>query len=320
MSPALALFLCVLPQSRLSWARYELAGPMSEPTLELVAGSPTHLAGALLPGERVERTLPVVVDALGARGQPRWSWDLDPEHAGRARFLGWSREADERWSAVAPGLRARPRPPVVPADTTPPPALLLLLGGAALASVVLARRGRHLPALPALAGCALAWGFAGAGSAPTTQEWIVLEGQGEDAWVELRAAWQSLELPLEAPPLVLASEPEAAPIAIGTSLARPGELRLHSPGAALFSRRILDPGPGRIGESGQDCADFEAVWWRAEGEWSFRGAWPRGAALPAAQPGDPAPGWLASGLPQGARVCLARAGGRNVRWFRDLGP
>ena len=31
-------------------------------------------------------------------------------------------------------------------------------------------------------------------------------------------------------------------------------------------------------------------------------------------------GWLANGLPQGPRVCLARSTGAVRRWFRDLGP
>src|SRR6185295_14837373 len=103
-------------------------------------------------------------------------------------------------------------------------------------------------------------------------------------------------------------------------LAQPGELELHARAAALFASRIAEPGPGRIDESGQDCADFEAVWWRAGGEWSFRGAWSRGQPLPPARLGDPPPGWLMNGLPQGPRVCLARTAGPNPRWFRDLGP
>jgi hypothetical protein len=308
-------------QSRLGWARCELQGPMSEPTLELVAGSRTRLRGALLAGERVERVLPVVVDALGARGEPRWNWGADPDRAGRARFLGWVHEAEERWAALPPGLRARPRPPVSPANTRPPLALFFLLGGAALASVALARRGRWAAAGPSLAGCVLSWWIAGAGAPSTPQTWVVLEGQdGGGAWIEVRAAWESLDLPVAAAPSVLCSDPEAAPISIETSLALPGELALRARGAALYASRPCDPGPGRIGESGQDCADFESVWWRAEGEWSARGGWKRGQALPPVTSGAAAPGWLANGLPQGPRVCLARTRGPSPRWFRDLGP
>ncbi len=149
----------------------------------------------------------------------------------------------------------------------------------------------------------------------------MLEGQdGGAAWVEVRGAWESLTLPAEASPLVLASDPEAAPISIETSLAQAGALALHARGAALYAGRVCDPGPGRISEDGQDCADFEAVWWRAEGEWSARGAWKRGQRLPPAAVLTPAPGWLATGLPQGPRVCLARSSGPVPRWFRDLGP
>lgn len=323
MRRALAVLALALPagaQSRLAWARCELCGPMESPVLELVAGSRTELSGALLPGERVERLLPVVVDALGARGEPRWSWGGDADHEGKARLLAWTHAAEERWNTLPPGLRTRPRPPVLPADTTPPLALFLLLGGAALASVALARRGRFAFVLPALAGCALAWGFSGVGGAVAAQDWIVLEGQAGSGWVELRAGWESLELPALATPLWLASEPEAAPITIRASLANPEVLRLHASAAALFAYRVPEPGPGAIAESGQDCADFEALWWRAEGEWSYRGAWKRGEPLPPAIPGAPAPGWLATGLPQGPRVCLGRAAGGTPRWFRDLGP
>jgi hypothetical protein len=309
-------------QSRLSWARYELQGPMSAPALELAPGSRTELEGALLAGERLERVLPVVVGALGPHAlEPRWSWSGDPDHQGRARFLGWVAAADERWGRVPPGLRARPRPPVQPADTTPPVALFWLLGASALASLALARRGRFAPALPALGACALAWWLGAGSAAGAAQTWIVLEGQeGEAAWVELRAGWAELALPAEAEPLQLASDPEEAPISVATSLARPGDLRLSARGAALFAARVLEPGPGRIGADGQDCADFERVWWRAEGEWSFRGAWKRGLPLPGAASGEPPPGWLASGLPQGPRVCLGYAGGPSPRWFRQLGP
>lgn len=319
MSCALALLLVL--QSRLAWARYELHGPMSEPALELVAGSSTRLTGALLAGEHVERLLPVVVDPLGSRGEPRWTWSEDPDRAGRARFLGWDHEAEMQWSALPPGLRARPRPPVLPADTTPPLALFFLLGGAALASVGLARRGRLAPLVPSLAGCVLAWWFAGAANPGAPLTWTVFEGQGGDGpWIEVRAAWETLALPAEATALVLASEPEAAPISVVTKLAHADGLDLRAPGAALTSSRVCDPAPGRIDASGQDCADFEAVWWRAEGEWTYRGAWSRGQALPAARLGDPPPGWLMNGLPQGPRVCLARTAGPNPRWFRDLGP
>jgi hypothetical protein len=149
----------------------------------------------------------------------------------------------------------------------------------------------------------------------------VLEGQEESgAWIEVRSAWEALELPPDATAIVLASEPEAALISVATSLAHPSELALRAPGAALCAIRRSTPGPGRIGEAGQDCADFEAVWWRAEGEWTFRGAWSRGQALPPPTNGEAPPGWLANGLPQGPRVCLARTAGPNPRWFRDLGP
>jgi hypothetical protein len=149
----------------------------------------------------------------------------------------------------------------------------------------------------------------------------LLEGQeGGAAWTEVRAAWESLTLPLEAAPLTLASEPEGAPISVETRLAQPGEIALHARGAALFAGRIAEPGPGRMAEAGQDCADFEAVWWRADGEWSARGSWKRGQPLPAAQSTEAPPGWLANGLPQGPRVCLARTRGPGPRWFRDLGP
>ncbi|MBK7643749.1 MAG: hypothetical protein IPJ19_12000 [Planctomycetes bacterium] len=319
---ALALGAARAPaQSRLAWARYELEGPISRPTLELVSGSRTLLEGELLAGEHVERVLPVVVDALGPHGEPRLEWEPDAEHSGRAHFRGWVREGEARWSALPLGLRARPRPPVFPADTTPPLALLLLLGGAALASVALARRGRFGAALPAAAACALSWFLGGAGAELAAPERIVLEGAGQASpWIEVRAGWETLVLAADALPLELESEPEAAAIALRTTLAPGGELTLRANGAALYARRALEPGPGRIREEGQDCADFAAVWWRAEGEWSFRGPWLRGAELPGARAGEAPPGWLESGLPQGPRVCLARSEGTIPRWFRDLGP
>ena len=163
-TPALAFVLVALlasgasAQSRVAFARVELSGPMSTPSLALLEDSPTHLAGALLAGERIERVLPVVVGEGPLRGEPRWRWEGDPERAGRARFLGWSARADESWSALPAGLRARPRPPAEPQHRAPPFALACVLAGLALASA------------------ALAWWIAGAGRPESAGELRVLEG------------------------------------------------------------------------------------------------------------------------------------------------
>ena len=308
-------------QSRLAYARYELAGPMSAAELGFAPGSRTKLSGELLAGERVERVLPVVVDEFGARGEPHWSWQGDPENQGRARFLGWDRSAEEQWGKLPPGLQLRSRPPVLPADARPPAALFLLLAGCALGSVVLARKRAVLAALPALAGCALAWLLAHPASGARVP-WLVLEGAGmRSPWVEQRADWETLELPSECGPVLLASEPPRASIALATSLSAPGPITLQARGAALFASRALDPGPGSLDSGSQDCAPtLEQVWWREAGEWSYRPNWAKGQPLPPAQPGGPPPGWLATGLPQGPRVCIAGTTGRSPRWFRDVGP
>lgn len=317
----LALAALAAAQSRVAFARCELAGPMREPELSLRDNSPTRLRGELLAGERVERVLPVVVGAASARGEPRWRWSGDPEHQGRARFLGWSAGADEAWEALPLGLRSRPRPPAEPAHRAPPLALGCVLAGLALASAALARRKARLAALPSLAACALAWWIAGAGRPESAPECRVLDGDAPSGvWLELSAGWERLSIPAGTPGFVLLSRPEEAGLELETELARDGATTIRARGAELWCVRAPAEEPGELSESGQSLGELDQVWWRAEGEWSYRGAWARGAALPAPRPGPPPPGWLANGLPQGPRVCLAHQTAAGGRWIRQLGP
>lgn len=231
---------------------------------------------------------------------------------GSASVLGWIEE-DLPGNAA---LRARPRPPVATDRGGPSPAAL---GTLALAAVVVAalRRRPSLALLGALALVLPAIGLqlrAGPGPARTVR---VLEGlRPGGAWLQVDTAPGNLRL--EARPagaLGLEVWPEPGPGAgpRWTVRPRPGQVDLwvlDLPDHRLSLLGELDPGARTLDPDLNLWGPLEEVWVRSpEGIWSAHGPWGPGQALPAAQdPSGGPPGWLASRLPQGRGVLVARLG------------
>lgn len=317
---ALVVALALGPQRAVRVADVELRGPLDGATLALPGGGETRLEGRLAEGERRTLAAPVLLPR-GAADAGASEIEAAP---GGVRVLRWSGAPSwEAWTALPAGLRLRSRPPAGAAVRAPSAAVLLAL--AAGATLATALRRRPLGALAAgLASTAAAILAPLASVGPGAVR--VLEGDGASGrWIAVDAAAGELELG-ERRPLALFTEPEDAALALAVSLADGGRVA-RAPGAGLTRVEALEPGPRRLAADGNRWGSFAVCWVRdVSGTWTWRGPWPLGRPLPPAAPGEPPPGWLASSLPQGVPVLVARLEGgfgaappSTPTWLRLVG-
>ena len=130
----------------------------------------------------------------------------------------------------------------------------------------------------------------------------MLEGDGS-AWVLARAARSRLALERDAHACLTPFPPEVPLLVAGDG----ANWSVSAPGALLVARRPIPDLAGRVLEGAHNgLEDLARVWLRgADGLWSHRGAWARGAALPGAVDGPPPPAGLVAGLPAGRPILLA---------------
>jgi hypothetical protein len=323
MSASLATLLVsallVRGESRCALAEVVLEGPCAAVELDLGRAGSTRVEGPLAAGERRTRLVPLPVFGEAPRLVPdvRVLPLASGEDAGAARFAGW--HEDGGLSAALPhGLRARALPPVAAPQTRARPAEVLLLAGAFLLAVLRPRRAAWVLAVSLAAAPAL-YALAGAGRAPrsgTASAVRVFEGDAASGrWLQVDAAAGGLAvsprgLDTAHPGFELECEPARRPLrwSVPLDAAAPWAVtdaegrrttRLVRRGELLTTRGLT--------RAANAWGDLEQVWLRdAEGGWASLGAWREGAPLPERAPGVAPPGWLASGLPQGVEVLLAR--------------
>jgi hypothetical protein len=292
----------------------ELEGPLEAVVLS-EGGRPTRVDAALGPGERRTVEVPLTLWSpapSGAEVAPRITLELRPEGAaGEARVGAVSDPRPDLWSAGLPAtLTLRSRAPLEPASPRPDPVRLVLLA-AAWAAVLGARRRRLL----GLAAGALGAAAILAVPAPPVLEGelVVLEGDARAGrWVAVRGALDRIEVE---PRLV---ERGVVPWVDVLGAGAPTRWRveldpgrapawwLEGAGRRLYLLSELPGGP-RLERGRNDGPELAEVWVREpSGGWTGHGRWPAGQPLPPERPGDPPPGWLATGLPQGIGVLLAR--------------
>jgi len=305
---------------RLRLGEVELEGPLRGLQAECGGGDRLRLAGELAAGERLQLVVPVPWRAVRGDEAPAFTWTIDEDQArGRVRWRGW-RATEDPAARVPSALRSRARPPVgADRHTLGLGALGVLAAGAALLGAL--RRRVALALGAAVLGAALAAALVEVEPAEVPDGVVVIEGSADAAQAWSRRSHFGHATVGEADALaqlVLETEPAEVALEVVHDLRAQAPTRLAAPGARLHLCAVVPApalGPGLERNPGED---FEAAWWRAEGEWRRLGAWPSGAARPAGQPGLDAPGWLATGLPQGRGVLLARlrAGGglRYLRW------
>ena len=315
---ATLLAACVLGgENRLWLLELELRGACEAVRLDCGPDGATRLSGPFASSEQRVLLVPVPVRSpLGAEGLsalPLPRVEVEPPGAGaEGAVLRWSaaQPAEELRRSVG-ALLARPRPPVAEAlaHAAAPELLLVLAAGGFL--LALRRRPAACAALALAAGLgavALARTRAPAARGARVTEW---EAEAPLA-LDVQASRDRLALPHGALEVV----PEGARL----ELAVPGNGSggsASAPGARLAGLEGVPPPTLAVGRN--DGPDLSEVWTRnARGEWWAHGPWPAGAALGEPRSGAPdPPGWLASALPPGRTVLLART--ETGDWLRCLG-
>jgi hypothetical protein len=330
MKRALSLLILVLgpiaspsAQNRAHFADVELTGPLSNVVLDAGRLGSTRIEGALMAGEQRRISVPVPLDSFVARTEPilRFEHDADDLTArGRARFLGWSRDR-ATLSVLPAGLRARALPALEGTEVRVSRAAPLVL----VASLVIALALRRRPWLALLASIAAAAALIPLVAAPArAADAAVTLYDGDDggAWRRVDAAFDQIAVPEGTDAFELQSDPASAPITWHVPLDPSRPTHAGSRGARLFVASVLDAGPGRMTRERNGFAPLAATWLREDGAWSERGAWALDARLPDAVGSGSPPGWLASNLPQGVPILIAReapVAGRPTVWVRISG-
>jgi hypothetical protein len=312
----LAVLLCLWGgENRLWHVELELSGACEELRLECGSDGATHLLGPF-PGAGERRVLaplplrsPLGAAGLGALPLPRVV-ALPSGSTASVRALALVAHAPaERLERLAGSLLARPRPPSSPRLARAARgelALVLVAGG-----FLLGARRRPWLALALGLAAALAAGALARGRTASAEPVRLLDWEaGGELALAVTAAAGELPLPRER----LEVLPEGAALEIEALAAGGG--RVRAPGARLFGLEGVPLPPLSAAANGGE--DLAAVWTRDErGAWRARGAWRGGEPLPEAGAGGDPPGWLASALPPGRTVLLARSA--SGAWLRCLG-
>jgi hypothetical protein len=298
-------------------AEIELKGPLSNVVLQAAGGGRTRIEGALAAGETRVLAVPIA-QPDGASSAPTITFDVEPDPArasGAARFLRW-REKSGAFTRLSPGLRARARPALAETVVEVSRAAPLVLLVAAI--VVVSTRRRPLVAL------AVALGASGAliplVRAPARDlEASVTLVDGDAAagvWRRVDAALDALALPSDELEFTLDVDPAHASVVWHVALDRTEPLRARSPRARLFVTRGIEVADGLLSRARNGYAAFDDAWFREDGVWKHVGPWPLGAPLPAPAAESAPPAWLASSLPQGVTILVARERGDSARAAR----
>lgn len=307
-------------ENRLWFVELELRGASTELRLDCGAEGETRIVGPFASTEERRLVVPVPVRSplgaaeLGAVPLPRV--ELFPAGTtGTARVLGWSaQQPAARLEALGGALSALASPPAPTRAPVAEPVELLLVvaGGAGLFAL------RRRPA----ACCVLALGVGGLALSlarsrrVTAPEVRVLAWQaGDELALARQASVDHIALPRDG----LAVLPAGHSIEFTCGASGDGGTA-SATGARLIALEGVPAPALSVGRNGGEA--LLEVWtrtpagvWRSHGPWSA-GA-PLGAALdPSTARPDP-PGWLASGLPPGRAILLARVAGGT--WLCCLG-
>ncbi len=305
------------------FAEIELVGPLANVVLEARGGGRTHIEGALGAGETRLVAVPLSVpDRSTAAPTIKFDEDPDPSRPrGSARFVGW-RKDPAPLEGLSPGLKARARPALLetPLGVSRAAPFVLLLS----VIVVLFLRRRPFVALAAalLAAAALASLVTSpvreAGAAVTLVDGHV----DETNWRQIDAALDRIVVAPEAGAFELATDPAQSMVTWEAPLDPTRPLSARAPRARLFATRVVEVSSGSLSRAANRLAAFDEAWLREDGAWKHFGAWDFGAPLPAPLDTALPPGWLASALPQGISILLARerpSAARSSTWIRVAG-
>ncbi|HEV8114235.1 MAG TPA: hypothetical protein VGR31_15800 [Planctomycetota bacterium] len=327
MIAALASLVALALQGNLArLGDVEITGPVRDLVLSLGSSGESRLQGELLRGEQVHLAVPLALGDPVAAIAPEIRWEgADDASAerGRARFLGWREDrAAQAIEELPPGLRARSRPALVAPEIRLPRAALAFLPACLVAGLALRRRALASVAV-ALVGSGVLLGLGWPKDVRRVRAISVLETEADGPLaLSVTATWErATARAAELEDTLVRVARDGARIVWTGSFARDGAWTASAPASAVLVLRRFEPGEARFHRDRNGSRPLAETWLREDGEWTARGAWPTGAALPPARPGPPPPGWIAADLPQGVTVLLGRTEGpENAEvWIRETG-
>ncbi|MDZ4772308.1 MAG: hypothetical protein SGI72_04160 [Planctomycetota bacterium] len=288
-------------------AEIELVGPLANVVIEARGGGETRIEGELQAGETRLVVVPIAFQELSS-ATPTIRFDDDPnplKPRGSARFVAWRASASPL-SELSPGLRARARPALAatPIEISRAASLVLL---AAAIGVLYLRKKPAVALAVALVAALTTLPLVRAPVRALEATVTLVDGDvNETRWRRIDAALDQLTLADPNPNFELACDPPDARLAWRTALDVQIPARVLAHGARLFATRVVAVEEGVLTRESNHYAAFDEIWLREEGEWRRGGPWNFGAPLPrAGEPRDP-PAWLASSLPQGISILVAR--------------
>lgn len=330
MKRALRLFLalvllaggaCAFDLAR--FAEIELVGPLANVVIQAAGGGRTRVEGTLASGETRVVVVPIA-QPDGSTIAPVITFDADPDPSraiGAARFVRW-RDKTATLASLSAGLRARARPALAETAVVISRAAPLVLLAAAIV-VVFTRRRPFVTIAVALVAAAASYPLVTAPVRDLEASVTLLDGDVRaTSWRRVSGALDELTLAGGDTEFVLESDPVDATVTWFVSLDRSHSARVRANGTRLFATRAVAMNENVLSRARNGYAAFDAVWLREAGQWKHFGPWEFGAPLPAPQGDGAPPGWLASALPQGIPILIARersASARSATWVRVSG-
>jgi hypothetical protein len=276
-----------------------LVGPLDSVTIDCGRAGVTHIAIPLLSGEQRNIQVPLPIHGSFVDRETDVTWQ------GTGAVL-WSRYPD--FETPSPGTTSILPLPVVPNDVP----VLPMASALALVALVLLLyflRGNTKLLIPVgVLGSVLLLAQVGTVHPNDSGLVRIIEINGTAPWRVLDSARDSM---FHEPGQSVRMHVRPAGKALHwwvTEEAGILQIIVRSEGALLRKEFDTQPGMRRLSEDLNALGNLDQVWVREDsGQWTARGAWPLGTALP--EPvldREGPPSWLVSALPQGPTIWVAR--------------
>ncbi len=276
-----------------------LVGPLDSVIIDCGSAGETHIEVPLLLGESRDLQVPLAIEASF----------VDPE-----TDITWRGSGTVQWP-VGKQFQAPPFVPlsrlplpVVPeiAPVLPMPAILGLVALALLLFVL--RKRACVRALAALVGSALLLLQVGVENPNAVGLVRIFEMGGTGPWTVLDSS-RNVMAHQPGQSIRLQVKPVSAEVTwLVTENGGRLVIEARSEGATLCKRFTMQPGMRILQREQNALGNLENSWVREEaGQWTARGPWALGMALPEpVSNGVAPPSWLVTGLPQGPEIWVAR--------------
>ena len=343
-------FVAVAGERGFSAVPIELEGPLERVLLRGRLPVATEVRVSVPEGGRRRILVPLAggsMSPVGEQLRPRVEL-IEPAvpEGGRVRIESALADVDEtRWTELPIGLRLRSRPPLSSKGLAPWASYGTVPGALLLATLLAFAGWRRRSARAALASVSLAVVLAivlplgpQASSREEVASVVLERAEDEDLWLRVWGGEGEVTFAVdparpEQVPLRVESEPEGVPLrwTVGDGMEGAVTWSAHAPGARIHVVQPFAP-PGLLQPTSNEFGELAMTWFRsASGAWRSAGPWRVGDPAPrtassrveGTEGGTSAPpGWLASGLPQGVSILLARVAeepGQPETWLRWVG-